>query len=326
MYDIVALGEILIDFTPDLRPQAGSVPAYLQNPGGAPANVLVMAAKLGKKTAFIGKAGQDFLGDFLEETLRKEGVDPAGLCRDPQHPTTLALVQLDARGDRSFSFYRDHCADVQLSPEDIPQQLLTNCRVFHFGSVSLTGQPCRSATLLSAKKARESGALVSFDPNLRPLLWKGPLQAKNEILRAIPMCDLLKVSGEEMEFLTGCSQVEEGAAQLLDMGPAAVVVTLGEHGAYVRTGSAQGHLPAYPLEAVDTTGAGDAFWGAVLSFLTGLDREAVQRLDQSRWEQIIRFANAAGGLTTCRKGAIPAMPQPEDIQRLLDGEHPLPQA
>ena len=316
-YDIVALGESLIDFTPEGTGPLGT-PLYSQNPGGAPANVLAMAAKLGLSTAFIGKVGDDPFGRFLQTAMEGAGIDCRGLVRDPRYHTTLAFVHLDGQGDRSFSFYREAGADRMLRVEDVAD-LVTDCRIFHFGSVSLTGEPCRSATLSAARRARDAGALVSFDPNYRPLLWEGEEEARRTILEALPLAGLLKVSGEEMELLTGERDLERGAARLCSMGPEAVFVTLGEKGAYFQVPAGTGRLPAYAVSAVDTTGAGDAFLGALLAQIPGLGREALSRLTLDQWREAVRTACAAGGLTASARGAIPAMPGPAQIRACVAG-------
>lgn len=317
MYDLVALGESLIDFTPAGKNEQG-LPLFSQNPGGAPANVLAMNAKLGGSTAFIGKVGQDHFGCFLKNTMERAGIDCRGLCRDAEIPTTLAFVQLDESGDRSFTFYRKPGADLLLRAEELPLELLTDCRVFHFGSVSLTGNPSRQATRQAAKTAKAAGALLSFDPNYRPLLWKSEEEARAEILRAVPLADLLKVSGEELLLLTGTDDLNAGAAQLAAMGPKAVLVTLGAGGAFFFTPAGNGLLPAYGVETADTNGAGDAFVGALLARLSEYGENALYTMTKQDWIAAVDFANAAGSLTTMAKGAIPAMPGREEIERCME--------
>ena len=218
MYDIVALGESLIDFTPAGINEMG-MPLFSQNPGGAPANVLAMASKLGRSTAFVGKVGRDAFGRFLQEHMEKAGIDCSALRRDDRVPTTLAFVQLDEYGDRSFSFYRDPGADVMLRPEEVDDTLLEGCRIFHFGSVSLTKEPCRGTTLWVARRAREAGALISYDPNYRPFLWPSVEAARRALCAALELTDILKVSEEEMCLLTGESTLPGGAEKLQAMGP-----------------------------------------------------------------------------------------------------------
>ena len=213
MYDIVALGESLIDFTPAGINEMG-MPLFSQNPGGAPANVLAMASKLGRSTAFVGKVGRDAFGRFLQEHMEKAGIDCSALRRDDRVPTTLAFVQLDEYGDRSFSFYRDPGADVMLRPEEVDDTLLEGCRIFHFGSVSLTKEPCRGTTLWAARRARAAGALISYDPNYRPFLWPSVEAARRALCAALELTDILKVSEEEMCLLTGESTLPGGAEKL----------------------------------------------------------------------------------------------------------------
>lgn len=317
MYDVVALGESLIDFTPAGKNQLG-MQLFSQNPGGAPANVLAMNAKLGGKTAFIGKVGADDFGRFLQETMQAAGIDCTGLCKDEEIPTTLAFVQLDEKGDRSFTFYRKPGADVRLRFEEVLMQLVTGCRIFHFGSVSLTDEPCRSATLRAAQAAKQAGAIISYDPNYRPFLWPNADAAKTEILKALPLADLLKVSEEEMELLTGEKDFAKGAAMLAGQGPAVVVVTLGPKGAYYHTPMGDSAVATYDVKTVDTTGAGDAFWGALLAEIKGRTRETLKTMSAQEWQTAVMIANAAGSMTTREKGAIPAMPTREDIEWCID--------
>ena len=301
MFDIVALGESLIDFTPSGENSQGMA-LFARNPGGAPANVLAMAAKLGGKTAFIGKVGDDAFGAFLKKTMEDAGVDVRGLRMTREYPTTLAFVQLTPEGDRSFTFYRKPGADVMLAPAEVDRALLRDCRIFHFGSVSLTDEPCRTATLEAAREAKAAGAMISYDPNYRPFLWDSAERAREALLAALPLADIVKVSEEEMELLTGEVPL--------------VLVTLGPRGAYYRAAAGRGLLPACEVDTVDTTGAGDAFLGALLSCLAGKTLEELRILPQAQWERIVAFANAAGSLTTAAKGAIPAMPAREQILRL----------
>lgn len=226
MFDIVALGESLIDFTPSGENSQGMA-LFARNPGGAPANVLAMAAKLGGKTAFIGKVGDDAFGAFLKKTMEDAGVDVRGLRMTREYPTTLAFVQLTPEGDRSFTFYRKPSADVMLAPAEVDRALLRDCRIFHFGSVSLTDEPCRTATLEAAREAKAAGAMISYDPNYRPFLWDSAERAREALLAALPLADIVKVSEEEMELLTGEVQLAAGADALASRGAALVLVTLG---------------------------------------------------------------------------------------------------
>jgi fructokinase len=315
-YDVVALGELLIDFTPSGTNGAGMA-LFARNPGGAPANVLAMAAKLGKRTALIAKVGDDDFGSFLIDSVRGAGIDARGVVKTREAPTTLAFVQLRENGERSFSFYRKPGADICLRAEEAEPELLAGCGIFHFGSVSLTAEPGRSATLEAAKAAKAAGAVISFDPNYRPPLWERETDAKKEILTALKLADLIKVSGEEMTLLTGETEPAAGAGALAAYGAAAVVVTLGPEGAYYYTESAKGTVPVRSVPAADTTGCGDAFWGALLSRLSGRTLAGIHTMTGEEWRSAVAFANAAGALTATKKGAIPAMPELRDIEAFL---------
>ena len=316
MMDVVALGECLIDFTPDGVNGLGA-PLYACNPGGAPANVLAMYNKLGGKTAFIGKVGRDGFGDFLENTLRGAGIDVSGLRRSADVHTTLAFVHLDAQGDRTFSFYRKPGADVCLTSEEVSLELVQGCRIFHYGSVAMSDEPSRSATFYAAKKAKEAGALLSYDPNYRPALWDDEQEAARVMRQGWEEADLVKVSYEEMVLLTGTQSLSEGLEILGSRGAALVLVTDGEKGCAYRTPNCRGTLPAFDVRVVDTTGSGDAFSGAVLHELSGLSAREIAALPQARLEEILRFACAAGGLTATGHGAILAMPSRARIEQCV---------
>ncbi|MGM9659374.1 MAG: carbohydrate kinase [Faecousia sp.] len=310
MIDLVALGEILIDFTPSGVNEQG-IALFARNPGGAPANVLAMNNRLGGTSAFIGKVGADGFGRYLRQTLTGCGIDDSGLVEDTSIPTTLAFVQLNEQGDRSFSFYRKPGADLMLTASEIRRDLIDRCKIFHFGSVSLTGEPCRSACLEAAAYAKQQGKRISFDPNYRPLLWDSEVEAREQIMRGIALADILKVSEEEMQLITGTDDLEKGSRILLEMGPSLVLVTMGEKGAFYRNRIHAQLIPTYPVKAVDTTGAGDAFVGAMLWCLKDLPVEEISHSDLSR---MVDFANAAGSLTTTKGGAIPALPSMEEIR------------
>ncbi|WP_291017607.1 carbohydrate kinase [Faecalibacterium sp.] len=316
MFDVVALGESLIDFTPNgTNPQG--IELFARNPGGAPANVLAMNARLGGKTAFIGKVGKDGFGDFLRQTLVESSIDVSGLVIDEKIPTTLAFVQLDSKGDRSFTFYRNPGADVMLTSAEVNRNLIDDAAIFHFGSVSLTSDPSRTATLEAARYARQQGKLVSFDPNYRPLLWEHPADAVVQMQEGVKLADLLKVSEEEMQLITNESDLARGSQALLEMGPSLVLVSLGAKGAYYRNAVGAGHLPTYDVPTVDTTGAGDAFMGAIHYQLRRKAAEDLRTLPAFELEEIVRFGNAAGSLTTTKGGAIPAMPSMVEIQNCI---------
>lgn len=316
MIDVVAMGEFLIDFTPGGTNSKG-MKMFTQNPGGAPANVLAMNARLGGKTAFIGKVGQDAFGAFLRDVLTGEGIDTSGLVSDPVTPTTLAFVHLDERGDRSFSFYRSPGADQMLMPKEAALHLIDGCGVFHFGSVSLSHDPSRSAVFHAAEYAKKHCRLVSFDPNIRPMLWEDMEDARIQIEHAMQYADILKVSEEEMAFLTGTQDLDAGSKRLLDKGAALVLVSLGDQGAYYRNHGSFGCVPGYPVNAADTTGAGDAFMGAFLWKAKGITREELALMSPAQLKPMVQFANAAGALTATGSGAIPAMPNLEQIQSFM---------
>ena len=309
MKDIVAIGEVLIDLTQKGTDELG-VGQYAANPGGAPANLAVAAARLGAETAFIGKVGADAFGSYLRRVLEENGVDTTGMLTDAHEHTTLAVVSVDGTGERSFSFYRDPSADVNLRAEEIPAALLRDTRVLHFGSVSLTAEPARSATLYAAKTARENGCLVSYDPNYRESLWHSREEAVAQMKAALPLCDILKISDEELPLLTGTNDPAEGSRQLSELGIRLIFVTLGADGAFYRMGEHTGSVPGIRVKVGDTNGAGDTFFGAALSKLV---RENLDTLTPERLAEIAAFANKAASITTSRHGAIPAMPRLEEI-------------
>lgn len=318
MYDVVALGELLIDFTAGGTSGQGN-PLFEANPGGAPCNVLAMLAKLGHRCAFIGKVGQDMFGRQLQNTIRQAGISSDGLVLDPKAHTTLAFVHNTPDGDREFSFYRDPGADELLAPEELPKEMLSQTRVFHFGSLSLTRQPAREATRSAVALAQAGGALISFDPNLRASLWDSLDRAREEMLWGCSVCQVLKVAEEELEFLTGVSGIPEGAAQLRSRFPnlRLLLVTQGSQGSTAFWGPLVASCPAFPQEhTIDTTGAGDTFCACCLHHLLAWGLDA---LSQQQLEEMLRFANAAAGLITTRKGAIRSMPEPEEIRRLIGG-------
>ncbi len=305
MIDITTIGEILIDLTQSGKTEQG-IPKFDANPGGAPANLAVAAARLGARTAFIGRVGNDSFGDYLKRCLAENGVDVRGMSVDEKARTTLAVVALDERGERTFSFYRDPSADVNLSMEHVPMELLGGTKVLHFGSVSLTAEPARTATLEAAKTAKASGAYVSYDPNYRASLWPDEETAVRNMTEPLTMVDILKVSDEELPLLTGCTDPEKGSARLAERGVRLVLVTLGAHGAFYRFDGHTGHVPGVPCQVGDTNGSGDTFFGAALSQLVKLS--SLDQLTVPELERILAFANKAASITTSRHGAIPAMP------------------
>lgn len=315
MISVTALGEVLIDFT-----DAGISPSgqklFERNPGGAPANVLVALKKLGHDVAFIGKVGYDMHGDFLRETLVANGIDCTGLISDPDFFTTLAFVALDDQGDRSFSFARKPGADTQLKPEDLPLDIIRNSKVFHVGSLSLTDEPARSATIAAIHNAKEAGCILSYDPNYRDSLWPSAEAASEQMRSIVEYMDLIKISAEECPLLTGKTEPADAAAVLLEEGASIVVVTLDADGAFVATKDGSVMVPSFRVEAVDTTGAGDSFWGGFLCAYveSGL---APSQVSIGRAASFVRFGNAVASLCVRNRGAIPAMPARNDVEEVL---------
>ncbi len=316
MDEIVTMGELLVDFIPI---QAGNDSSgYYRMPGGAPANVAAGVARLGGIAAFAGKTGKDFFGDFLSRALADAGVDTTHLLRSSDHRTSLAFVSLDHRGERSFLFYRDRAADTVYGADEIPRDLIRGAMIFHYGSISLISRPARDATLSAARLAREKGRIVSYDPNLRLNLWPDPHRAKDMILRGMKAATVVKLSEEELVFITNELSVEAAARMILKRGPGLVFVTLGESGCYVCSERDAFYMHGFRVEPVDTTGAGDAFMAAVLF---RLQRDGVRdpaSLEKDALLDIARFANAAGALVTTRKGAISAMPGFEEVKELIN--------
>ncbi len=315
MYECVALGELLIDFTPAGISSNGNL-LFERNPGGAPANVAVCLANLGRKTALISKVGNDEFGHYLRDVLIKHNVSIAGLVSDTENKTTLAFVHLTKEGERSFSFYRKPGADSTLHPEEVMEEVLRT-KLFHFGSLSLTNDPARSATWLALRTARKNKALVSFDPNLRLELWPSQNAAKDQIFKAMRRVDVVKVSLDELRFLTGSNDLALGSNLLMDKyGITALFVTLGAIGCYYRVGRLSGMVPGFKVRTIDSTGAGDAFFAGILYMILEEERD-ITRWEQSRVQDAVRFANAIGALVTTRKGAIPAMPNLSEVEGLL---------
>lgn len=312
MFDVTALGELLIDFTPHGLSDQGN-PIFERNPGGAPANVLAGLSKLGARTSFIGKVGNDHFGRFLKEYLAGLHIDVTGLKMSDMERTTLAFVHLTREGDRSFSFYRNPGADMMLEKNDIPANIISMSKIFHFGSISLTDEPVRSATVKALNIARDSGVIISYDPNLRPALWKSLSDAEREIRIGLEYADVLKISEEELEFITRESDLEKGTKILENMGIGLIFVTLGPKGTFYRHRGVTGKLYTYNVNVLDTTGAGDAFLAGILYKLRDKAQRELQSLRKDEIEEMADFANAMGALTASRLGAIPAVPSMEEI-------------
>ncbi len=318
MYDITALGEILIDFTIQGRNAQGQR-IFAQNAGGAPANVAAAMAKLGANTAFIGKAGNDMHGQFLKETLNNVGIDNGGLTLSNEYFTTLAFVDVKDNGEREFSFARNHGADKMLEIGDVPTEIIANSRILHIGSISLTDEPCRSATLFAVESAKKSGCIISYDPNYRASLWKSEALAKKQMREIIGLADVMKISDEETALLTDSEDYERAAEHLIAQGVKIAVVTLGKKGAYVRIQNGGEVVKGFKNKALDATGAGDAFWGG---FLYSLARNGKSPAEVSLSEaaRFTDFGNAVASVCVENYGAIPAMPSMEQVQDKLKEE------
>ncbi len=315
MIDIITLGELLIDF---VSTQSGvtlaEAPAFQKAPGGAPANVAVGAARLGVRSGFIGKVGDDDFGHFLAHTLQENGVDISALRFSDEARTMLAFVSLRADGERDFMFYRHPSADMLLRPDEIDREYIGAARIFHFGSISLISEPARSATLAAVETAVERGVLVSYDPNLRLNLWPSAEAAREGILLGWPFAQVIKVSEEELHFLSGAADFDAAVDALWRERLRLLVVTAGRAGCRYATAGAWGRVPGFEVETVDTTGAGDGF---VVGLLAGLLENERAWENVSALEKVLRLANAVGALTTTRRGAIPALPTRDQVLEFL---------
>ena len=313
-YDVVALGELLIDFTENGKSEQGN-PIFEANPGGAPCNVLAMLAKLGHKTAFIGKVGKDSFGKNLKAVLEEVGIDAKYLTMDDKVHTTLALVHTLSDGDRDFSFYRNPGADMMLKEEEIPEELIQNTKIFHFGTLSMTHEGVRAATKKALEIAKKSGAIISFDPNLRPPLWDSLKTAKDQVLYGLNYCDILKISDNEIQWLTGKEDYTDGVNWILERYEIPLIlVSMGKEGsrAYYK-GQMVEAKACLQENTIETTGAGDTFAGCVLHYIC---EHGLENLSLENLKEMLRFANAAAAFITTKKGALRVMPALEDIENI----------
>jgi fructokinase len=316
MYDVTPLGELLIDFTPTGHSNQGNI-LFETNPGGAPANVLVTLSRLNMKTAFIGKVGNDQFGHMLKAVLQDQNIDTSNLLFSETVNTTLAFVHLDQKGDRSFSFYRNPGADILLDKNEINEETIKQSRIFHFGSLSLTNEPSATATITALEFAKKHKVLISYDPNLRIPLWKSLEEAKQQINKGFEYADIVKLSEEELEFLTGYRDVLKGTDILQEQyGTSLIFVTLGANGCFYRNKHVYGNKEGFKANVVDTTGAGDAFVGGTLYKLLTMNK-SLDLLNNADFEEIVTFANAIGALTTEGKGGIPSIPSREQLVDFL---------
>lgn len=314
-YDVTALGELLIDFTENGNSEQGN-PLMEANPGGAPCNMLAMIQKLGGTTAFIGKVGKDMFGRQLKTAVEAVGIDTRNLMEDEEVHTTLAFVHTFPDGDRDFSFYRNPGADMMLTKEEIQEDLIRNSKAFHFGTLSSTHEGVREATRYAIDVAKEAGCLISFDPNLRPPLWKTLEDARKEIEYGLSKADILKISDNEVEFLCGTSDYDEGAKMLIEKyNIPFVCVTLGKDGSRAYYKGMRVEVPGFVQKnTIETTGAGDTFCGCMLHYII---QHGLEDLTEENLRELLTFANAAASVITTRKGALAVMPSKEEVEELL---------
>lgn len=314
-YDVVALGELLVDFTENgVSPQGN--PLLEANPGGAPCNVLAMLSNLGKKTAFIGKVGRDSFGRMLMKAVKESGIEVKNLIMDDKVPTTLAFVHTLPDGDREFSFYRNPGADMMLKKEEVMEEIIRDGRIFHFGTLSSTHEGVREATRYAIKVAKDNGLLISFDPNLRKMLWASLEEARREIAYGLSQCDILKISDNELEFMTGTSDYTKGVSILRESYEIPLIfVTLGKNGsrAYYRDMMVEAK-PFIQKNTIETTGAGDTFEGCALNYVL---EHGIEELSEENLKELLVFANAGASIITTRKGALKVMPGEEEIRKLM---------
>lgn len=316
MADVITLGELLIDFVPTVSGVSLiDAPAFKKAPGGAPANVAAGLAKLGVSCAFLGKVGEDAFGRFLKLTLEEVGADTRGLVFSGKARTALAFVSLRADGEREFMFYRHPSADMLYEPDEVDLDLIQSAKIFHFGSISLIGEPSRSATLTALNAAQEHGALISYDPNLRLALWRDAETARKGMLSVWEQAHVIKVSEEELNFLTGEDDCRKAIEQLWHEELRLMIVTLGKAGCRYFTRELRGMVEGFHVNMVDTTGAGDGFVAGLLKGLLG-NPEAYR--EESQLREICRYANAVGALTTTQRGAIPALPTSQEVEAFLE--------
>lgn len=315
-YDVVTLGELLIDFTSSGTSKQGN-PVMEANPGGAPGNVMSMLTRLGKKTGFIGKVGKDIFGNQLIDAIKEVGIDTAGIMVDEEVNTTLAFVQTKPDGDREFSFYRNPGADMMISENDLDENMLKNCRAFHFGTLSMTHEKNRAASYKAIDVAKEAGAIITFDPNLREPLWKSLDDAKEQVMYGLSKCDVLKISDNEIEWLTGNTDFDEGVKWIKERYPriSLILVSAGADGSIAYTDEYKVEVPAFVRnDTIETTGAGDTFCACVINYC--LDHD--MRFDEAGLKEMLTFANAAASIVTTRKGALRVMPTKEEVEKYIE--------
>ena len=315
MADILAIGELLIDFTA-ITEKNGDI-YYKQNAGGAPANVVCMAAKLGASTGFIGKIGKDMFGNYLKGILEERKVDTRGLILDKDFSTTLAFVKNGSHGERDFVFYRRNSADLNMKFSEVNLKLIDECKIFHFGALSLTAEPSKSATINAVEYAKAKGKIISYDPNWRPILWQSKEQAVQAMKNVLRYVDIIKVSEEELQIITDCGNLLPAIAKLLNMGIKIVCITQGAKGCIIATKSSVELYPAYKVDSVDTLGSGDSFLGGFLYKLLEKSKDITELTSDELYE-MSDFANACGAITSMEHGAIPAMPDLKEVEDFME--------
>lgn len=309
--DVVALGELLIDFA-SLSTDGDGYPTMAAHPGGAPANFLAALTKYGAKTALLGKVGTDAFGKMLIGTLAKTGIETRGIVADENVFTTLAFVTFDDQGDREFSFARKPGADTCLRFEELDLSLIDQAKVFHFGTLSLTDEPAKTATEQAVRYAKERGKWITFDPNLRKPLWKNPDDARAAMLWGLHQADFVKISDDEVEFLLGCDEKEAGNLLLTEFGVKLALVTMGPRGAYLVNRNASAYAESPKVSPVDTTGAGDICGGSAVSQILRLGKP-MEALNAEELSRIVRFASTAASLSTEKPGGIPSIAEYETV-------------
>ncbi|UCB47211.1 MAG: carbohydrate kinase [Spirochaetota bacterium] len=321
MPDIVSIGEALIDFLAiDKEVVLEDTRGFTVAPGGAPANVAAAIAKLGGSSGFVGKVGNDAFGRKIQSTLQSAGVNTDFLLLDEKVNTTLAFIAVKKNKEPDFMFFRNHCgADLALRQDELDEGYIYECKILHFGSISLTDEPLKSTILKTIEIARRANRIISYDPNLRPSLWDSMQHAKTEITSGLEYADIVKLTDTELEFITGTKSLSRGTDMILKSGPRIAMVTRGKDSCFFNDGNTAVELPVFEVESVDTTGAGDAFNGG---FLLGiLERirkdQSICNMEKNEVSNLIRFANACGAITVTRKGVIPALPTLDEVNTFL---------
>ncbi len=315
-FDVIAMGELLIDFTMSGQSEQGNN-LFEACPGGAPCNVLALLNKMGKKTAFLGKVGKDQFGTLLRATLEDVGINTSNLLTDEQVNTTLAFVHTFPDGDREFSFYRNPGADMMLTAEEVDEEFLAKTRLFHFGTLSMTHEGVREATKKALKAAKDKGLLISFDPNLRPPLWSSLELAKEQMEYGFGFCDILKISDNEIQFVSGKEDYDEGIRYLQETYQIPLILlTMGKDGSRAYYKGMRVERAGFSCRTIETTGAGDTFCGSSLNYILEHDFE---NLTEEQLGEMLTFANAAAAIVTTRKGAIRAMPEKVEVENLICG-------